>query len=202
MKEIRMKDPKTGAEKGLKIQQASLIPPDFIQALLEVAPQSVVRCALPALATHYGKGAKKYARHNWTSGYAWSWSLDALYRHLFAWWGGEALIPTPPPDAEPDPTAGSPHLVAVMWHIVCLWIYTTHKLGTDDRFPLQSPRDFSTPESFGVLTARAHNEADVLWAINNWHATANPDVLLRAFVWTARLFEEWKANQEEGKNED
>jgi hypothetical protein len=46
-KEERIVDPKTGAEKGMKLARFSLIPPGFVWALAE----------------HYGKGAKKYTRY-------------------------------------------------------------------------------------------------------------------------------------------
>lgn len=106
MEEVRVKDKKTGGEKGSKLARFSLIPPD----------------ALWALAEHYGRGAKKYADRNWEKGYDWSLSLDALERHLRARQMGEKV------DAE----TGSQHLTAVIWHALALWVFDNRGLGTDN----------------------------------------------------------------------
>lgn len=104
--EVRVKDPKSGGEKGAKLARFSLIPPDF---LLE-------------LANHYGRGARKYADRNWERGYKWSLSVDALERHLTAFKMGEWL----------DSETGTPHIIAVAWHCAALFIFKTRGLGTND----------------------------------------------------------------------
>jgi hypothetical protein len=63
----------TGGEKGAKEARFSLIPPFVLKKLAE----------------HYGRGALKYADHNWRKGYKWSLSIDALHRHLNAFEDGE-----------------------------------------------------------------------------------------------------------------
>lgn len=104
--ETRMVDPETGGEKGVKLARFSLIPSEFLWALAE----------------HYGIGARKYDDKNWERGYKWSFSLDALQRHLHQWILGETK----------DPETGSNHLIAVAWHACALFIFQTRSLGTDD----------------------------------------------------------------------
>lgn len=65
----------TGGEKGAKAARYSLIPPFPLRKLAE----------------HYGRGALKYADHNWRRGYKWSLSIDALQRHFQAFQDGEDL---------------------------------------------------------------------------------------------------------------
>ena len=77
-------DPNTGARKELKLCRLSLIDPASLHSLGEVA----------------GYGATKYGDNNWTGGYPWSHSVDALYRHLLAWQQGHNL----------DDESGLPHL--------------------------------------------------------------------------------------------
>ena len=105
-KEIRIKDPITGGEKGEKDAQFSLIPPEFTWALAE----------------HYGRGAKKYERDNWLRGYRWSLSYDALQRHIHQWVMGETN----------DLETGTHHLIAAAWHCCALFIFQLRGLGTDD----------------------------------------------------------------------
>lgn len=104
--ETRIVDPLTGGEKGQKLQRFDLIPNEF-----EVA-----------LATHYGRGATKYADRNWERGYRWSLSVGALRRHLAAWLDGESI----------DRETGSNHLIAAAWHCVALFVFEARGLGTDD----------------------------------------------------------------------
>ena len=92
--EVRVVDPTTGAEKGMKLARFSLIPPGFVWALAE----------------HYGQGAKKYADRNWEKGYKWSLSVDASQRHLHQWLQGE----------DNDQETGSSHLFAATWHLRAL----------------------------------------------------------------------------------
>lgn len=106
--EVRVKDKKTGGEKGQKLARFSLIPPEFVWALAE----------------HYGRGAAKYEDRNWERGYKWSLSMDALERHLQQFKMGEWL------DAE----TGTPHIIAVAWHACALFIFKLRGLGTNDLF--------------------------------------------------------------------
>lgn len=98
----------TGGEKGVKEARYSLIPAE----------------ALELIAIHYGRGAKKYAEHNWRKGYEWSKSYDALQRHLAAWLMGEDI----------DEETGSPHLAAAAFHINTLLVFGKEFPEFDDRF--------------------------------------------------------------------
>lgn len=104
--EVRTVDAVSGGEKGEKLQRFSLIPPEFLWEL----------------ASHYGRGARKYADRNWERGYKWSLSVDALLRHLYLWLGGE----------DDDAETGTNHLIAVAWHAVALFTFQVRGLGTND----------------------------------------------------------------------
>lgn len=106
--EVRSVDPDTGAEKGTKLARYDLIP---------VGP-------LRKLAEHYGKGAEKYADHNWRKGYDWSKSYAALQRHANEFWGGEDM------DAE----LRSNHMAAVAFHAFVLLEYCETMRDKDDRW--------------------------------------------------------------------
>ena len=105
--EVKATDPTTGGSKGRKLARPSLLPMD----------------ALHALAEHYGRGAAKYEDRNWERGYPWSWTVDALLRHLFALWQGEDI----------DTETGSLHATAVAWHALALLTFQLRGIGTDDR---------------------------------------------------------------------
>jgi len=104
--EVRVTDPKTGGQKGQKLQRFDLIPGEPLWELAEV----------------YGRGAKKYADDNWRKGYSWKLSFGALNRHLWAWWGGEQRD-----------EMGNHHLANVAWHAFTLMWYELFGKGTDDR---------------------------------------------------------------------
>jgi len=106
-KEIRLIDEATGGEKGSKQAMFSLIP-TFAQT---------------EEAKVYGMGAVKYAPYNWRKGYPFSWSYDALQRHLNAFWNGEDY----------DPESGLLHLAHARWHTGVLMEFIRYDLGTDDR---------------------------------------------------------------------
>lgn len=106
-REVRLKDETTGGEKGSKLARVSLIP---VYAQIEEAKV-------------YGMGAEKYAPHNWRRGYPWSWSYDAMQRHLAQFWNGEDI----------DPESGLPHLAHARWHTGVLLEFMRYDLGTDDR---------------------------------------------------------------------
>lgn len=105
--EVRVKDPKTGGEKGSKLARFDLIPAGPLHLLAE----------------HYGRGAEKYEDRNWERGYRYGLSFAAMMRHAWAFWGGE----------DTDAETGSPHLVAVAWHAFALLEFCKKRLGTDDR---------------------------------------------------------------------
>ncbi|AWN03422.1 hypothetical protein PBI_COUNT_101 [Microbacterium phage Count] len=98
----------TGAEKGMKEARHDLIP----------GP------ALDLLARLYGKGAEKYAAHNWRKGYEWSKSYAAAQRHMLLFWEGEDI----------DPEMGLPHVTCAAFHMFALATYMIEHPEFDDRF--------------------------------------------------------------------
>lgn len=126
----------TGGQKGVKLQRFDLIP---------VGP-------LTALAEHYGKGARKYANHQWRNGYEWSKTYAALMRHITAWWAGfdydvcsndpegcsHVTADGKPYEAtEPDTCynhTGSHHLAAVAWHSFAGLEFVERFPEHDDRY--------------------------------------------------------------------
>jgi len=121
MTEQRVVDPVTGGAKGSKLARFSLIPWDILRELAE----------------HYGRGARKYEDRNWERGYAWSLSFDALHRHLEAFWNGDEIDHDPSLYIEGEEHT-TRHIVAVIWHAVCLAWFSRHHVGRDDR-PLPVP---------------------------------------------------------------
>ncbi len=115
--EVRTVDPKTGGEKGLKLDRYDLIPAEVEEAL----------------ANHYGMGAKKYADRNWERGYAWGLSYRALRSHLNKFVQGERYdnhTPSCPPGCVNH--TGTHHMICVMWHAVALFIFDIRRIGTDN----------------------------------------------------------------------
>jgi hypothetical protein len=98
----------TGGEKGTKPERYDLIP---IGALSQVAKL-------------YGRGAQKYAAHNWRKGYEWSKSYAALQRHATQFWNGEDN------DAEMD----LPHMASVAFHALALLTFMEEQPAFDDRY--------------------------------------------------------------------
>ena len=108
--EIRVTDPITGGQKGVKPERLDLIPVDPLRQLGLV----------------YGHGAAKYPDAtipNYLRGYNWSLSYGAAMRHLRAFWSGENL----------DLESGLPHLAHLAWHAFALQEFVRLSLGTDDR---------------------------------------------------------------------
>lgn len=97
----------TGGEKGVKAARFDLVP---------VGP-------LTTVAELYGKGAEKYAPHNWTRGYEWSKSYAALMRHATQFWGGE----------DNDAETGLPHMASVAFHALALIEFMETHRDYDDR---------------------------------------------------------------------
>lgn len=106
-KEVRVKDPNTGGEKGSKPECYEQIP---VEPLAEIARV-------------YNFGATKYARANFLKGYKWSLSTDALLRHIHQWRGGQSK----------DPESNLSHLAHAAFHLLALMEFELKKLGTDDR---------------------------------------------------------------------
>lgn len=130
----------TGGQKGVKLQRFDLIP---------VGPLQLV-------AEHFGKGARKYAAHQWRAGYEWSKSYSAMLRHQNAFWAGydydvcsnepdnctfvtaEGAIFVP---IQPDTCynhTGSHHMVAVAWHALVLIEFIMNFPEHDDRYIVRS----------------------------------------------------------------
>lgn len=107
MTEVRYTDPTTGAQKGHKDAQLGDVDPVALIELAKVA----------------GYGGKKYAQYNYIKGMPYSWSYNALQRHLMAYWSGEDI----------DPESGLPHLAHAAWHCLALLSYLERGTGTDDR---------------------------------------------------------------------
>lgn len=106
MSEVRTTS-STGGEKGTKPARFDLLP---------VGP-------LTQIAELYGKGAEKYADHNWRKGYEWSKSYAALMRHATQFWNGEDC------DAE----TGMPHMTSVAFHAMALLEFMEKHPDFDDR---------------------------------------------------------------------
>lgn len=101
------KESETGGKKEIKLAQLGALDPN---ALMEVAKVA-------------GHGATKYERYNFLKGYNYSWSYDALQRHLHAFWGRE----------DKDPESGLYHLGHAAWHCLCLLAFVMRGIGVDDR---------------------------------------------------------------------
>lgn len=112
--EVRVTDPVTGGQKGVKLERYDLIPD----------------VALDEVATVYGVGASKYEDRNWERGYKWSYSLGALKRHVSLWAQGEDY------DFGPGGT-GRHHLACAAWHCLTLMTFQFCGTGTDDRTKLR-----------------------------------------------------------------
>jgi len=117
--EVRVTDPNTGGQKGVKLQRYDLVPFD----------------ALDEVATVYGVGAQKYEDHNWLKGYKWSLSLGALLRHVSEFAKGKDY------DNGLGGT-GRHHLACAAWHCLTLMTFQFRKLGTDDRKPVTEVDDW------------------------------------------------------------
>ncbi len=107
MTEVRITDPNTGGQKGMKPERFDLFPFDALEEVARV----------------YGMGAAKYADDNWLKGYRWRLSLGALLRHVARFALGE----------DRDKESGCLHLAHAAWHCLTLLTFTLRKLGTDDR---------------------------------------------------------------------
>lgn len=114
--ETRVVDPKTGGEKGVKLDRFDLIPWDILRELAE----------------HFGRGARKYASRNWERGYDWSLSFGALHRHLEAFWAGDEIDHDESLYVDGERHTAR-HIVAVIWHACVLAYFSRFGVGNDDR---------------------------------------------------------------------
>jgi hypothetical protein len=126
--EVRVTDATTGGQKGTKLARFSLV------------PWSIMR----EVAEHFGRGSRKYADRNWELGYNWSYSFDALHRHLEAFWGRDEIDHDPELYREGEQHTAR-HIIAVCWHALVLAFYSRYGVGTDDR-PVVGFCDGGTPE--------------------------------------------------------
>lgn len=87
--------------------------------------------ALSLLARLYGKGAEKYAEHNWRKGYEWSKSYAAAQRHMQLFWDGEDI----------DEEMGLPHVTCATFHMMALATFMSEHPEFDDRYKRPQPVD-------------------------------------------------------------
>jgi hypothetical protein len=80
--------------------------------------------ALAGVAMVMGKGALKYAAHNWRKGMAWSRLYSAALRHIFKHLDGEDI----------DQETGESHLDCAIANLMMLSAYEKRRLGVDDRW--------------------------------------------------------------------
>ncbi len=99
---------KTGGQKEIKDERMSLLPVEALRYVSRI----------------YAFGEKKYAAHNWRKGYDWSWSYDALQRHLSSFWARE----------DNDPESGLLHLGHAAFHVLLLLTFQLTGTGKDDRY--------------------------------------------------------------------
>jgi hypothetical protein len=69
-------------------------------------------------------GAKKYAPHNWRSGFAWSRLLAAALRHIHSFIDGQ----------DNDPETGCSHLAHAACCLLFMITHVKQGLGNDDRW--------------------------------------------------------------------
>ena|ERR1700675_134411 len=78
---------------------------------------------IEALVSLYTAGAKKYGDRNWERGMSYGRVFGALMRHAWKWMAGEEI----------DPETNAHHMIAVAWGAIAIYVYTTRKVGIDDR---------------------------------------------------------------------
>lgn len=132
--EIRVTNEKTGGQKGQKAEQFSLLPWP----------------ALGEIAKVYAFGAEKYDRDNWRKGYDWHLSMDAIIRHLAAFWAGEDL----------DPESGLPHLAHAGFHVLTLLTFLSEDYEALDDRPetLKRRRDAEAAALAAMETVQKYSE--------------------------------------------
>jgi hypothetical protein len=152
----------TGGQKGVKLARFDLVP---------AGPER-------ELAEHYGRGARKYANHQWRNGYEWSKSIGALFRHANDFKAGKDYdVCSNEPDncsfvdadgneyvpEEPNTCynhTGSHHMAAVAWHAFLLLEFKDTHPDHDDRYKYQVPE--STFAKFLVCFDLQYNSVAVV----------------------------------------
>lgn len=105
--EVRVSDPKSGGQKGMKVAAYDLVPFDALEEVAKI----------------YGWGATKYSDRNWEKGYKWGLSYAAMMRHMAAFWRREDF----------DTESGLRHMAHAVWHGLALLAFTMRGIGTDSR---------------------------------------------------------------------
>jgi hypothetical protein len=98
-------------------------------------------------------GASKYSANNWARGTEWSRYYDALQRHLFAWWAGEAG----------DPETGASHLAHAGCCLLFLLEYERNGWGCDDRFRGPDAAPFTKHDGRAAAPAPARPQQQACW---------------------------------------
>lgn len=142
MTEIRTTS-STGGQKGTKLARFDLIPAGPLKALAE----------------HYGRGARKYADHQWRRGYELSKSYSAMQRHAVDWLSGKTYdVCSNDPEGcsmltdkgevyepiAPDTCynhTGSHHMSAISWHAFGIMEIEERFPEHDDRYKPEEPAE-------------------------------------------------------------
>jgi hypothetical protein len=123
----------TGGQKGAKSVELGRLP----------------QAALRGVAEHFHQGSVKYPDvapgvANWSLGYDWSLSIEALHRHLSLWESGQ----------DDDPEFGTSHLRAVAFHVLVLMEYEIQGWGNDDRRTPEARRRYLNDQKDQELVDR------------------------------------------------
>ena len=104
-------------------------------------------------------GARKYARHNWRKGIAWSRLIAAAKRHIAAFNRGEDY----------DPETGLPHTAHAMCCLMFLTWYLNHRREFDDRY--FEANSATAPAAPGLLGAAQASQPALtqkhMWGISD-----------------------------------
>lgn len=167
----------TGGQKGIKLARFDLIPAGPLMELAE----------------HYGKGARKYADHQWRKGYEWSKSIAAIGRHYTDFMMGKdydvcsndpegcAYVTAegePFEPIEPDTCynhTGSHHMAAVAWHAFVLLEFKDSYPQHDDRYIpsrmpsgiIQIPTDMTEANKANIIARITEGIVQVPYDPNN-----------------------------------
>lgn len=106
--------------------------------------------AIAGMAQVFGFGAKKYGRHNFREGIAYSRLLDAAHRHLLAYQEGEDM----------DPESGFPHWAHALCCLSMLAFMTTKEGKWDDRYHSRSSQDSGNKASIAICNLHDGNESN------------------------------------------
>lgn len=154
----------TGGAKGVKLARFSLLPWAILREVAE----------------HYGRGARKYEDRNWERGYKWSASFDALGRHLESFWNRDDIDDDSALYVEGEAHVAR-HIIAVVWHALCLAYFSRYGVGEDDRPQYAKhwldEQEKATRKPESVLT-RPQVEAAAL--ARQWYDSKRPET--RGFI--------------------